>query len=100
MVLLAMTSSAGATERFVCSSLKPGEAAKINTAEAAISAAKAAWLKGPIKLTPEYIAKYEPYTAVREREAWHVFGSLEGVGGTPEAAVCPSDGRTDTWHGQ
>jgi len=95
LMLIVATSAA-----LACEPAPDGKPPAVPTAEAAIARAKVAWSTAEPPLSSEYIAKFEPYRAVLQGEAWHVYGSPGWPGGTPEASICLSDGSVKVWHGQ
>jgi hypothetical protein len=99
VVIFALTFLAESSA-LACEPTPAGHAPAVDSAETAIVSAKSAWSAQKPPLSTDYIRKFEPYHAVLEGEAWHVYGSLPGPGGTPEASVCRSNGATKVWHGQ
>jgi len=78
-----------------CEPVKDGETPAVANAVEAIARAKAVWMSRNPKFIAEYIARFEPYHAVRQGNVWHVSGQLlNNLGSSPEAYVCRSDGST------
>jgi hypothetical protein len=97
LILLTMTGTSNANTE--CPEA-PTNQIVITSASHAIEAAKKAMLKIH---EADYLAGFEPFTAEKNNNIWHIYGSLpyDTFGGTPEAEVCATTGVVlDIYHSQ
>ncbi|MDZ4298934.1 MAG: NTF2 fold immunity protein [Moraxellaceae bacterium] len=97
LIILTMAGTANANSK--CPET-PANQVVITSASHAIEAAKKAMLKIH---KADYLAGFEPFTAEKNNNIWHVYGSLppDTFGGTPEGEVCATTGEVlDIYHSQ
>lgn len=83
-----------------CAALASDQVPVIANSAGAIKAAKAVLSR---HVTPEHLARYEPFVAELRGDLWHIYGALppDMNGGVPEVEVCRSTGEVLTvMHGQ
>jgi hypothetical protein len=74
-----------------CPPVAAGATPAVDSAKRAVEIAKSAFGRN---LSPEYLARFEPFVARLQGRVWHVAGSRRpGTGGTLEATVCQANGE-------